>query len=79
MPPNGPVLQRVIAALERMGSGYVPILTPGGAHVAFVHQSREPFTLPRGPQLTVGQAWATLAERIDMAEFLKHYRPDEPF
>ncbi len=79
MPPNGPVLQRVQAALARMNSGYSSHLSPNGEHMIFTHPTKEPFTLPTGPNLTMGDAWSTLAQRIDLVEFLRHWRPDETF
>jgi hypothetical protein len=79
VPPNGPILQRVQATLARMRSGYSPRLSEDGEHMVFTHRSREPFTLPVSPNLTMGDAWATLAERVDLAEFLKYWIPDERF
>ena len=79
MPPNGPVLQRVMAALERMGSGYAPRLSPDGKHMVFTHRHKEPFTLPTGPHLTMGDAWDTVAKRVSLHEFLQHWDPVETF
>lgn len=62
-----------------MNSGYVTRVSADGQHMVFFHAEKEPFTLPTSPHLTVGQAWATIAERMNIAEFLQHYRPDETF
>lgn len=62
-----------------MRSGYKTRLSDDGRHMIFVHATNEPFTLSTSPHLTVGQAWATIAERMNIAEFLEHYEPDETF
>ena len=62
-----------------MKAGYATRLSPDGRHMLFTHRTKEPFTLPTGDHLTLGQALATLAERVDIAEFLSHFRPDETF
>lgn len=62
-----------------MRSGYAPRLSDDGKHMLFAHRTKEPFTLPTGPNLTLGDAWATIASRVDMAEFVEHWQPNETF
>lgn len=73
VPPNGPILERTIKALDRMGSGYVLRLDERGFAV-FIHETMPPIVLQTGPDLTFGQILAQIIHcgvRVD--EFLKHY------
>jgi hypothetical protein len=80
VPPNGPILQRATAALERMGSGYIPTLSDSGDYVVFSHPGdMDPFALSTSPDLTFGEMLQTVADPLgaDMALFLEHYPIDE--
>lgn len=77
VPPNGPVLARVTAALERMGSGYSAEPSESGEWMIFRHpdyRNWQPFILSTRPWLTLGDALATVFNTgIDPEEFMKHY------
>jgi len=62
-----------------MESGYSARLSPNGEQMVFWHPVKEPFTLPTSPHLTLGDAWATLAHRVDIALFLEHWVAGEAF
>ena len=47
--------------------------------MVFTHRHKEPFTLPTGPHLTMGDAWDTVAKRVSLHEFLQHWDPVETF